>query len=71
MPNDTLYLLTMDEVAEATRLSVRSVRRAIQRGDLPTVRLGRAVRIQSGDLVDFIERHTHSSNLTLDPEARR
>lgn len=43
-------LLTVADVAAALKVSERAVRRWIADGDLPVVRLGRAVRIRPPDL---------------------
>ena len=57
MSDTTEPLLTINEVADATRMSVRTMRRAAQRGDLRAVRFGRSVRVRTSDLADFIDRH--------------
>ena len=38
-------LLTIPEVADLLRLSVRQVRRMVATGDLPVLRFGRSVRV--------------------------
>ncbi len=38
-------LLTIPEVADLLRLSVRQVRRMVASGDLPVLRFGRSVRV--------------------------
>ena len=43
-------LLTVPEVAALLRLSPRSIRRLIDDGRLPIVRLGRAIRIRPQDV---------------------
>jgi excisionase family DNA binding protein len=43
-------LLTVNEVAELTRLSTRTIRRLIVNKELLVVRIGRAVRVRPGDL---------------------
>jgi excisionase family DNA binding protein len=43
-------LLTVDEVAGRLRASPRHVRRLIERGELPVVRLGKLVRVTPDDL---------------------
>lgn len=44
-------LLTVDETAECLRISAKSVRNMISRGQLPgVVRLGRRVRVRRDDL---------------------
>ena len=47
-------LLTVSEVAEFCRVSPRTVRRWIERGELPAHRLGRQVRVSEKDLKIFL-----------------
>lgn len=47
-------LLTVDATAEALLLSPKTIRRLIDRGDLPVHRLGRAIRIAEGDLITYV-----------------
>ena len=49
-------LLTAEQVASRLQLSLRTVRRWIAAGDLPVLRLGRAVRISEADLELFLRR---------------
>ena len=49
-------LLTVAQVAERCQVSPRSVRRWIDEGDLPVVRLGRSVRVSENDLAAFLNR---------------
>lgn len=49
--------LTVAEVAGELNVSTKHVRRAIDRGDLPVHRFGRAVRIALDDKERFIRRH--------------
>lgn len=51
-------LLTVDETAARLCLVAPYVRRLIQRGELPCVRIGRAVRVRRGDLAAFIDSRT-------------
>ena len=53
-------LLTVKEVAELLKTSRVQVRKMIQNGDLPAVKVGREYRIPSICVRDFIEQ-----NLTL------
>jgi excisionase family DNA binding protein len=48
-------LLTVADVAEILRLSVRTVRRLIAEDQLPIVRIGRAVRVRGEDLRSFLD----------------
>ena len=56
-------LLSVDGVAKALQLSVRTVRRMIASGDLPIVRFGRAVRVRQLDLDAFIGRQIRGGGL--------
>lgn len=47
---------TVAEVADRLKISMRQVRRLIDRGDLPTLRIGRSVRISFRDLLAFEHR---------------
>ena len=50
-------LMTVEDVAAATQMSVKTIRRATQRGHLDAVRIGRSIRVRPEDLNDFIGRH--------------
>lgn len=54
-------LLTIAAAADACSLSQKSVRRAIDAGDLPHVRFGRAVRIPADALRAWIASKTVSA----------
>lgn len=43
-------LLTINETADVLNVSPRTVRREIDRGALPIVRIGRSIRIQPADI---------------------
>jgi excisionase family DNA binding protein len=49
-------LLTVDATADALGLSAKSIRRMIDRGDLPVHRLGRAIRIAEHDVIAYLAR---------------
>ncbi|MHB8732040.1 MAG: helix-turn-helix domain-containing protein [bacterium] len=51
--------LTPEEVAAALRVSPSVVRRLLRRGDLPSVRVGRAWRVDEEDLRRWIRRRRH------------
>ncbi|CAO3424258.1 helix-turn-helix domain-containing protein [Azospirillum endophyticum] len=53
-PSRPPALLTIPEVADRLQVSIKTVRRWIVSGDLPTVRLGRQIRIQQKDLDIFL-----------------
>jgi len=51
-------LVTVAQAAKLLACSDFTVRRAIWRGDLRSVRLGRALRVRADDLDAFIDQHT-------------
>lgn len=51
-------LLTLRDIAEITGTSERMARRLIEERRLPTVKIGRHVRVRRGDLTAFIEANT-------------
>jgi len=58
-PAQTAPLLnTLDEVAEALRLSRRTVESLIASGQLRSVTIGRSRRVYQADLIDFASRGT-------------
>jgi len=56
-------LLTASDIAKTLALSVRSVRRLIASGELPSVRLGRAVRVRQIDVDALIGRQLRGGGL--------
>ena len=56
-------LLSVDGVAKALQLSVRTVRRMIASGDLPVIRFGRSVRVHQRDLDAYIGSQLRGGNL--------
>jgi excisionase family DNA binding protein len=52
-------LLPLQDVAEQIQVSIKTVRRWIERGLLPAHRLGRVLRVSEEDLDAFISRHRH------------
>lgn len=57
-------LLTVQQVAEVTRMSAKFIRGAIQRGDLRTVQLGRSIRVRPEELTAYLAKHTRQSEPT-------
>ena len=55
-------LLTRDEVAQVLATSDRHVRRLIEDGRLPSVRLGGKVRIHTRQLDEFVDQLCHASS---------
>ena len=50
-------LMSVANVADALAVSIRTVRRMIAAGDIPIVRIGRAVRIRRVDVEALIGRN--------------
>lgn len=55
-------LLRIPEVAAELRLARSSVYELIQAGELPVVRIGRAVRVPRVGLEDWVERQLHEQS---------
>jgi excisionase family DNA binding protein len=56
MQNSNVLLLTATEAAEALAISPRTLWSLTDSGDLPCVRIGRAVRYDPADLRAWIDR---------------
>jgi excisionase family DNA binding protein len=56
--DDTIDLMTKEEVAELLRVNPRTVERWAKDGELPAVKLKRTVRFHRRDVVDFLRRRT-------------
>jgi excisionase family DNA binding protein len=52
-PTNLPVFLTLPEVAQVLKVSVRTVERAIARGELKAVHIGRCVRVNERDLGDL------------------
>jgi len=59
-----LSLLKAAEVAQILNISMGLAYRLMQRGELPSVRLGRSVRVRPVDLEQFIASKTRSGTIT-------
>ncbi|MCL4561926.1 MAG: helix-turn-helix domain-containing protein [Chloroflexi bacterium] len=57
-----ITLLKAPEVAARLGISLAMVYRIMQAGDLPTIHIGTAVRVQPSDLQAYIERHRSGWN---------
>jgi excisionase family DNA binding protein len=55
MTTDKQMLLTASQIAERLQVSLSFVYELIQRGELKSVHMGRAVRVRPEDLHQFIE----------------
>lgn len=70
MPKDKL-MLRPDEVAELLGLSRAMVYRLLRQGELPCVRLGRAVRVPVDRLHEWVKSQAEREPVTPGPEGRR
>ncbi len=53
-------LLTGTEVAQRLRISRAKAYLLIQRGEIPSVRMGRNVRVRQQDIEEYIRRSLHN-----------
>jgi len=53
---ETFRLLTIKQAAAALSLSTRKIWELTNRGEIPSIRIGRAVRYSIDDLKDYIAR---------------
>lgn len=60
-------LLTMPEVAERLSIRLYTVREMGRRGELPTVRVGRAVRVSEAALARYIQERTRGQGDPVTP----
>lgn len=62
-PSDapTYRLRSLAEVAERFGVSIKTVRRMVARGDLPTCRIGKLLRVADDDVAAYLERSQSSS----------
>ncbi|WP_296196012.1 helix-turn-helix domain-containing protein [uncultured Microbacterium sp.] len=68
---EPLRLLTVEAAAEATGLSVRSIRHLIATRRVPVVRLGRAIRLREVDLAAWIADNTQPATDASTTGAKR
>lgn len=52
---DDRKLLTVEQLAERLAVNPMTVRRMVNRGQLPAVRIGRAIRFKPADVDAFLE----------------
>lgn len=57
-------VLTVPEVAEYLRVTTKTVYALIQRGALPSFRVGRVLRCRRCDVMNFIEGGIHTARAT-------
>lgn len=64
------HLLSIKQVADACQLSEKAVRRAIDDGELPAVKLRSRLRVVPQDFEAWISANRRGSRVGLDPRAR-
>lgn len=57
------HLLRANEVADKLRISRSFAYLLMKRGEIPTVRLGRAVRVHPSDLDQYIAKNTSNGSV--------
>jgi excisionase family DNA binding protein len=57
-------LLTAEQVAERLQISQSFAYTLMSRGEIPTVRMGRSVRVRPQDLEKYIESNIHNPTST-------
>jgi excisionase family DNA binding protein len=60
--DDNPRLLTLSEIATMCGTSERYARRLVDERRLPTVKLGRLVRVRESDLLDYISANMRPAN---------
>ena len=53
--SDEQILFTVDQTSNLLQVSAKTVSRLVQAGDLPSVRIGRSIRIEKQSVYHFIE----------------
>jgi excisionase family DNA binding protein len=64
-------LVTPIEAARRLRVSKAALYERISRGDIPSYRFGRAIRLRAAHLVDYLERGRRQPPAATSPYARR
>ena len=72
---EDLRFYTSTEVADLLRLNLQVVQRKLQAGEIPGYRIGRDWRVERGQLIDWLERHSNQRQRSLtdrwfDPDGR-
>lgn len=57
--SETLAFYTSAEVADLLRLNRQVVQRKLQAGEIPAYRIGREWRVEQGQLLEWLERHSN------------
>jgi excisionase family DNA binding protein len=61
-------IMTIPEVAEYLKLSKSKVYDLAKRGQLPTIKIGKNVRVRESDLIQWIEKQTQISDVWFFPK---
>ena len=68
--HDDTLLLSIGKVAQQLDVSERTVSRLIQRGDLPSIKIGRSVRIEIQAVHHFISHHREYNGQCVESAVR-
>ncbi len=61
--------LTVQEAAQRLRVSTRTIRRWIQQGDLPAIKIGKTVRILEKEITSLTHAHSYREEPVIDISA--
>lgn len=68
MKDDRDNILTVKEVAEFLKLSTRTVKRMIQRNDLPAFKVGGQWRVSESRLAEWLRGRENTSDIARRPQ---
>ena len=66
-----LRLLKSDEVADILKISRAMAYKLMQRGEIPTIRIGSSVRVRVEDLEKYVEQKTVQSSPNYGEKLRK
>ena len=58
--------MTRSEVAEILRLKESTIKAKTAKGEIPSVKMNRAVRYRPEDILKYISDHTRNRNISLE-----
>ena len=57
VPNEPMKLMTLDEAAALAKLSVKTIRREIEKKSLAATRIGTSIRVSVAQYNDWVRRN--------------
>jgi len=57
VPNEPMKLMTLDEAAALAKLSVKTIRREIEKQSLAATRIGTSIRVSVAQYNDWVRRN--------------